>query len=66
MVKVSNLEALRCVEVVPLHKNLVDLGENECHFPYGTGPYTFCGLPKLEGRSYCGHHLAVSFRRLEV
>ena len=60
-----NLEALRCVEVVPLHKSLIDLGPNDCRYPYGDGPYTFCGHPQMEGRSYCGSHTALSFRRLE-
>lgn len=58
-----NLEALRCVEVEPLHKQLLDLGPNECRFPYGDGPYTFCGHPKMEGRSYCGPHFGLSARR---
>lgn len=65
MVKAINLEALRCIEVIPLHKDLVDLGPNDCRFPYGEGPYTFCGNPQMEGRSYCGPHTALSFRRLE-
>ena len=59
-----NLEALRCVEVEPLHKSLVDLGRNDCRYPYGDGPqYTFCGQPQMEGRSYCGGHFALTLRR---
>jgi len=58
-----NLEALRCVEVVPLHKSLIDLGSNDCRYPYGDGPYTFCGHPQLEGHSYCGPHFGLSARR---
>lgn len=59
-----NLEALRCVEVVPLHKSLVDLEPNDCRWPYGDGPkYTFCGRPQMEGRSYCGAHFSLSLRR---
>jgi GcrA cell cycle regulator len=62
MVKV-NLEALRCIEVEPLHKNLADLGRNDCRYPYGDGPYTFCGNPQREGHSYCGPHFALTLRR---
>jgi hypothetical protein len=30
-----------------------------CRYPYGQGPYTFCGHTKHEGSSYCpGHHKA--------
>jgi GcrA cell cycle regulator len=62
MVKV-NLEALRCVEVEPLHKSLADLGRDDCRYPYGEGPYTFCGQPQREGHSYCGGHFALTLRR---
>jgi GcrA cell cycle regulator len=58
-----NLGALRCVEVEPLHKSLADLGRDDCRYPYGDGPYTFCGNPQREGHSYCGPHMALSFRR---
>jgi GcrA cell cycle regulator len=59
-----NLEALRCVEVEPLHKSLADLGRKDCRYPYGdNAPYTFCGNPQRKGHSYCGPHMALSFRR---
>lgn len=58
-----NIEALRCIEVEPLHKNLADLGRNDCRYPYGDGPYTFCGNPQREGHSYCGPHFALTLRR---
>jgi hypothetical protein len=63
MVKSINLEALRCIEVEPLHKSLADLGRNDCRYPYGEGPYTFCGNPQREGHSYCGPHFALTLRR---
>jgi GcrA cell cycle regulator len=60
----TNLEALRCIEINPLHKSLLDLGPNDCRYPYGdNAPYTFCGHPKLEGHSYCGTHFGISARR---
>lgn len=59
-----NLEALRCTEVVPMHKSLLELGPNDCRYPYGSNaPYTFCGHPQMEGHSYCGPHFALSARR---
>jgi GcrA cell cycle regulator len=63
MVKRVNLEALRCIEVEPQHKSLLELDPNGCRYPYGDGPFTFCNHPQLEGDSYCGPHLALSRRR---
>lgn len=48
--------ALRCEEIVPLHVTLMDLQPNGCRYPYGDGPFTFCGHPKLIGASYCLDH----------
>ena len=60
---ITNLEALRCVEVEPLGKTLLELGPNECRYPYGDGPYTFCGNPTMGECSYCGPHFGVTARR---
>jgi GcrA cell cycle regulator len=60
---VTNLEALRCVEVKPLGKTLLELGPDECRYPFGDGPFTFCGHPTMEGHSYCGPHFGLSARR---
>ena len=60
---ITNLEALRCVEVEPLGKTLLELGPNECRYPYGDGPYTFCGNPTMGECSYCGPHFGLSARR---
>ena len=54
-----SLETFRCAEVDPLHVDLVDLNHDQCRWPYGDGPYTFCGHPTLFG-SYCGPHFALS------
>ena len=51
---------LRCVEVTPRNIGLLDLEPNDCRYPYGDGPYTFCGHPKIEGSSYCGAHYALT------
>lgn len=44
----------RCVEVVPLHAQLMDLNQGQCRYPYGDGPFTFCAQPA--GGSYCPAH----------
>jgi GcrA cell cycle regulator len=43
-------------DVVPLHVELIDLEHDQCRYPYGDGPFTFCGCPKIDGSSYCGPH----------
>lgn len=55
-----DLPTLRCVEVVPKNVALVDLSSDECRWPYGDGPFHFCGHPQLDGSSYCGPHFALS------
>lgn len=49
---------VRCVEIVPRHLSVLDLEPNDCRYPYGDGPITFCGHEKLVGSSYCiAHHV---------
>lgn len=47
---------LRCVEIVPRNLSLIELEPNDCRYPYGDGPFMFCGHPKMEGSSYCFPH----------
>jgi GcrA cell cycle regulator len=47
---------LRCVELVPRHVSLAEIERGECRYPYGDGPFTFCGHPAVEGASYCAPH----------
>lgn len=51
---------LRCVEVVPRHLALIELGREDCRFPYGGDldgeAITFCGHPRRKGSSYCTPH----------
>jgi GcrA cell cycle regulator len=58
----TDLEVMRCVEVVPHHVELLDLERHHCRYPYGESPFTFCGHATMEGRSYCGPHYALSMR----
>lgn len=51
-----NLGGLRTVDVVPLHLQLIDLEHDQCRYPYGEGPFTFCGCPAIDGNSYCVPH----------
>jgi GcrA cell cycle regulator len=45
-------------EVAPLHISLCDLTPKTCRWPYGDGPFTFCGCEKNDGGPYCyAHHL---------
>lgn len=54
--KVKESAALRCAEVTPLNIPFSDLGERECRYPYGDGPYLFCGHPAQADSSYCPAH----------
>jgi GcrA cell cycle regulator len=51
---------LRCIEIEPRNLSMIDLGSGECAYPYGDGPFTFCGHPKADGSSYCFPHYALS------
>jgi GcrA cell cycle regulator len=46
----------RCVEVDPRNVSLFELGAGECKFPYGDGPFTFCGHPRSTGSVWCDQH----------
>ena len=52
----SEMTALRCAEIVPLNISLNDLEPWHCRYPYGNGPFTYCGHVKLDDVSYCGPH----------
>lgn len=39
-----------------LHIAFLDLQPHHCRYPYGNGPYTFCGHPQVAGSSYCDDH----------
>ena len=42
---------------------LLDLKEHHCRYPVGTGPYMFCGAPKVFTQSYCGVHHRICYGR---
>lgn len=43
-------------QATPAHVSLEELTRLSCRFPYGDGPFTFCGCETQEGRVYCGPH----------
>jgi GcrA cell cycle regulator len=47
---------LRCAAVEPRNVGLLELGDGECRYPYGDGPYLFCGHQALVDHPYCRPH----------
>lgn len=45
----------------PLHLALEDTTPKTCKYPYGNGPYTFCGHETEQGGSWCEYHQGVVF-----
>ena len=42
-------------------KSLLDLGDKDCRWPIGDGPYTFCARPKVSGCPYCLDHARIAY-----
>jgi hypothetical protein len=57
---------LRCIEIEPLHIPLEALPDKACHYPFGDGPFTYCGHPALSGSPYCAPHKAICFKPATV
>jgi GcrA cell cycle regulator len=51
---------LACADITPRNVSIADLGKNECRYPYGDGPFTFCGHP-TDGGAYCVGHKALCY-----
>lgn len=49
------------VDIVPRHLTVLKLGPNDCRYPYGDWPITFCGHPSVPGKSYCAAHCRLVF-----
>lgn len=44
-----------------LNLSILDLTHATCKWPYGDGPFLFCGVAKpVEGGPYCEHHAALA------
>ncbi len=50
---------MRCAAIEPHHIALSDLTKDNCHWPYGDGPFTFCGHDRFL-KSYCAAHFFLS------
>ena len=44
----------------PRRVGLLDLTSHDCHFPFGDGPFTFCGCPVATGKRYCAEHVRIT------
>lgn len=51
---------IRCAEIEPRHITMDQLELNDCRYPFGDGPFTFCGRHIMEGRSYCVEHFRLA------
>jgi GcrA cell cycle regulator len=49
-------EQIGLADVIPLHVSFDDLRHGQCRYPYGEGPFTFCGCEALPSLSYCEPH----------
>jgi GcrA cell cycle regulator len=47
-------------------KSLLDLALGECRWPFGDGPYTFCGCRTFTGLPYCVGHMRIAHGRRVV
>ena len=44
------------------HISLIDLKEGDCKFPYGDGPFTFCGCKNRDvDTPFCAEHCAIVY-----
>ena len=51
---------IRCAAIEPRHLTLDQLETNDCRYPFGDNPFTFCGRLNLDGRSYCVEHFRLA------
>lgn len=51
--------------VVSLNIKLEDLKNSQCRYPYGEGPYTFCGHPVGDNLSYCTEHHKICHKTIK-
>lgn len=52
----DEIAPIRCAEVIPRNVSLIDLEPDDCRYPYGDGPFVFCGHAKEAGSPYCYPH----------
>jgi hypothetical protein len=47
-------------------KSLLDLAPDECRFPFGDKPYTFCGCKVVVGLPYCAPCAGIAYGRVVI
>ena len=52
----ADLMPLRCADITPRRIAFADLEPEHCRYPYGEGPYRFCGHVRRPGSAYCPAH----------
>jgi GcrA cell cycle regulator len=57
--RVTTRVELGCVPLNPMHLTFDDIGPAQCRYPYGDGPFTFCGHPTRAGYSFCTAHHSI-------
>jgi len=53
------------IEKMALKLDLMQLTERTCKWPIGDPAedgFHFCGLPSVDGKPYCQHHIAIAFQ----
>jgi GcrA cell cycle regulator len=53
----AELFVAQLAAVEPRHIEMVGLEHNECRYPYGDGPFTFCGCETAPKKPYCPAHV---------
>jgi len=54
------ITGLRQADVVPRLLPLLDLAPDQCRWPYGDGPFVFCGCRVWEASPYCAEHTGLA------
>jgi GcrA cell cycle regulator len=47
-------------------KSLIDLAPDECRWPFGDKPYTFCGCRTFTSLPYCAGHARIAYGRVVI
>jgi hypothetical protein len=45
-------------------KTLLELEGGDCRYPFGDGPFLFCGDPAQDKSSYCSGHHEICFNKV--
>jgi GcrA cell cycle regulator len=60
-------DKLACPDSQPVGtKSLLDLAPDECRWPFGDRPYTFCGRKAVDELPYCAGHARIAYGRVVV